>query len=93
MGEYAAYRTRTCSTTPDNQQLAQADAQIDAQTFGEGLDVGEVMASWPELPYACRAGILALVRAFKTGGSPVENHLDRGNSARSKKPNNRKEKQ
>ena len=42
------------------------------KTYREGFDVCEVIAAWPEIPSACRTGILALVRAYQCDLSTVE---------------------
>jgi hypothetical protein len=56
-------RIRTYPTASPPEALTRADAQIGAQTFREGFEICEVIAAWPDLPEALRAGVLAIVRS------------------------------
>jgi hypothetical protein len=72
-------RIRTYPIGAQPEVLTECRLHIRAQNFRGGFEICEVIAAWPDLPEALRAGVLAIVRS---GGLSINRGSESANGAK-----------
>jgi hypothetical protein len=77
IGSSGRIRTYLIDSQPEG--VTESGLHIRAQNFREGFEICEIIAAWPGLPEALRAGVLAIVRS---GGLSINRGSESANGAK-----------